>query len=509
MKTHRINRLIGYLFLAALLLACLFLIYSCGNSKAESEIQGRADVITIDAMKVFDMLSRSPVEFPHDKHTEHMKKIGLDCSACHLKLDNGYLSTKFLRIEDDDYDRVMNIYHDSCISCHKEQKLGPQICGDCHLESPIYYSTAKPVVMDKSLHYLHIKGDEDKCELCHHRYDSIQKKLVYVKGQESSCRDCHKDSDIENAVSYKQVSHWSCIKCHQSKEKDIPTTCAGCHSEKAQAEFEVVENPPRLQRNQPDFVLLSAGEDEITQSKLNSVPFSHVGHEGFNQTCRVCHHKTMKACKECHTLAGSEMSDGITLQQAMHEMDSDHSCVGCHETHKSDMECAGCHNLMEQNILSDHACKICHAGPAPERLAEVRSKYNSLDDFRLSPEEMKLSFADRDIPDTVTINVLENEYHPSVFPHRKIVMNLLEGIANNRIASHFHGHEDVVCQGCHHNSPIGQRPPLCESCHGEPFNEAEPHKPGLMGAYHQQCIGCHSAMNISEPSDCAACHKKK
>ena len=109
----------------------------------------------------------------------------------------------------------------------------------------------------------------------------------------------------------------------------------------------------------------------------------------------------------------------------------------------------------------------------------------------------------------MTISVLSDKYEPAVLPHRQIVKRLLDDINDNRIAEYFHGHDDVVCQGCHHNSPIGERPPLCRNCHGEPFNEADMFKPGLIGAYHQQCLDCHKNMEIKEPSDCVGCHAIK
>jgi hypothetical protein len=36
-----------------------------------------------------------------------------------------------------------------------------------------------------------------------------------------------------------------------------------------------------------------------------------------------------------------------------------------------------------------------------------------------------------------------------------------------------------------------------------------PGRPGITGAYHQQCNACHQAMGISkvDPRDCKACHQ--
>jgi hypothetical protein len=94
-------------------------------------------------------------------------------------------------------------------------------------------------------------------------------------------------------------------------------------------------------------------------------------------------------------------------------------------------------------------------------------------------------------------------------PHRKIVNKLRQYINDSSMATQFHGHEDVVCQGCHHESPIGENPPLCESCHGAEAAESDLLKPGLRGAYHQQCLGCHESMELKEPSDCFGCHPAK
>ena len=93
-------------------------------------------------------------------------------------------------------------------------------------------------------------------------------------------------------------------------------------------------------------------------------------------------------------------------------------------------------------------------------------------------------------------------------PHGKIINKLKEHIRNNKMATYFHGHEDVVCQGCHHHGSIGRRPALCENCHAKPFNAGDLFKPGLYGAYHRQCLGCHVSMDLQKKSDCTVCHEK-
>ncbi|MBD3168919.1 MAG: cytochrome C [candidate division Zixibacteria bacterium] len=490
----------------------------CGSNQAREAPVEMADVIMIDHMERFGSLDRPPVPFPHDAHTAKMEDPLNSCDKCHPSQDDGRRSLRYLRVvnADIDADSVMEIYHINCVKCHddtraKKMDSGPVICGECHMEQPAMIPGQALIGFDKSLHHRHTVAMGEDCGKCHHKYNEETKELYYAKGEESSCRDCHHETIEEDVPSLRQAGHWACIGCHVDLAGEGgPYKCAGCHDSELQKQFKVVENPMRLKRGQPDFTLLSTtAEQEFYDARMNTVPFSHAGHEQFNSTCRVCHHETMKGCDECHSLAGKYDGKGVTLQQAMHSMNSGHSCVGCHDREKEKPECAGCHALMQQGKLSEHSCTICHAGPSPDIVERVRGRYNSINQFRSEELGDGLSFRRNEIPDTVVIGILSNQYEPARFPHRKITMKLLEHISDSRIATYFHGNEDVVCQGCHHYSPIGQTPPLCQNCHGEPFDEDDLHKPGLYGAYHRQCIGCHQYMNFENPSDCAVCHQKK
>jgi len=485
----------------------------CGRSQADN-VSSRPDLVTIDVMEKYGVLNRPAVIFPHDLHTQSLGERDITCDECHLQTPSGYLSTKYKRLEDEDYQAVMDIYHDNCITCHKASadsgyKAGPILCGDCHKWEAPYESSRQPIGFDYSLHYRHVLANDEKCELCHHVYDAEQKELYYAKGQESSCRDCHREVSTEEAISFQEAAHLSCIGCHRREGRGF-YTCAGCHSKDSQATIVRIKKPERIERGQPDFMLITASPAEMARSKMNAVPFAHGSHENFTTTCRDCHHETLRACRDCHTLAGdTTLGGGVTRQRAMHAMDSKYSCVGCHDVQKFSADCSGCHLLMEQGRLSEHACEICHAGPEPSKAAVADTRGMSLDDFRPSASEVRLSFAEADIPETVEIGILSEEYKPAIMPHRKIVNALLKDINRNRIARHFHGHEDVVCQGCHHNTPAGKKPPLCENCHGKPFDPSNLHIPGLYGAYHRQCIECHENMQLDLGTDCELCHERK
>ena len=61
---------------------------------------------------------------------------------------------------------------------------------------------------------------------------------------------------------------------------------------------------------------------------------------------------------------------------------------------------------------------------------------------------------------------------------------------------------DGGCSVCHHHS--GQEIPACRSCHGDGPNPANLSQPGLRGAYHRQCMGCHR--DWTHATACDACH---
>ncbi len=496
--------------IAALLGISILVLSGCTESEAV-EVVERADIIVIDGMQEFGHIDRPAVLFPHDLHTEALAKEDKSCEVCHIRQENGKYAPLFKRTAVGSYQSDMDVYHDGCIDCHtvtENENTGPVTCGECHRRDAKFVSTWTEIGFDKSLHFRHTNANMEECDHCHHVFDDTQQKLVYKKNEESSCRDCHKKEKTDNRRSLEQAAHYQCFGCHLENDKTGPTTCAGCHDKTAQQGIKVVENPARLFRNQPDNIYLTAFSEDLKDSKLPTVPFSHVKHEGFLNNCRACHHETMKACNECHLLNPTDDAEAqVSLQQAMHDIKSGHSCVGCHDLEKSNSECAGCHDMMEQGKLSEHACTICHAGPKPERF----SGSNAIRTFSGTKKanSARLSFRSKDIPDTVTIGRLSDKYEPAVFPHRKIIDVLLAKVGESKIAEYFHGSEDVICQGCHHHSPVGETPPLCESCHTKPFNKDDIHKPGLYGAFHRQCLGCHQSMNITEPSDCVGCHARK
>ena len=478
----------------------------------DADGEKRADIININTLKSFGELERKEVPFLHDAHTEALKKDNKGCETCHLTdkaSGKGNLSPKFKRLADTNKKQVMEIYHTNCMACHKEmsdagEKTGPvEVCGDCHNKEPEVISSRQPLVFDKYLHFYHMEINDEGCSVCHHGTK-----------KEGSCRYCHKDKD-GNLISMESASHLTCIKCH--RESSGPVKCSGCHDINEQKKFEKPDEVQRLEVGQPDFALIGAkspdeniDNKEKLSARMNPVPFDHKSHEQYQDSCRICHHAEIGSCtKSCHTITGSEKGKMINSEQAMHKLDSDRSCLGCHEKNKGQPKCAGCHGSMQIGSHEQDACLKCHVEPPKAGTGENLTTESKAALLLESRKNVQDSFNDKDIPEEVTIDVLSSQYGPVVLPHRQIIDALAGDIKNSTLAGYFHSGEGTLCMGCHHNSPPSRTPPRCESCHSKSFDESIPLKPELKVAFHRQCMGCHDRMGIKVPksTSCEDCHK--
>ncbi len=518
---------IGILLCGVIVLAAVWTAVAMVNPAAPLET-GRADVVVIDSLKSFGPLERPSVLFYHDKHTDALVQQNKDCSACH-KMVNGKLSQKFMRVEDSAKETVMAIYHEQCIKCHEQRMApdkvsGPVTCGGCHIKNAAAQRRWQPIKLDKSLHYRHVKANAEKCENCHHEYNTKTKKLFYAKGQESACLYCHKQVTEENRISNQLAAHQQCISCHRAltaKDKNAgPMQCGGCHDPKQQALIEKIADVPRMVRNQPDAVLVKTGltndnPDAVTH-RMPSVPFNHKAHEGYTNSCQVCHHAGLKSCATCHTVQGTDEGKQVKLAQAMHQSKAQSSCIGCHNQKQAEPACAGCHSsIPERRVLTNEAaCKTCHSAPTagnPNPLESSEASEAMAAKLLANRATVAKAVALDQIPERVTIKALSKEYEGAVMPHRKIVLSLAEGIKNNHLAANFHSQTTTLCQGCHHQGPGSVKPPQCGSCHGRSSGVVDLTRPGLLAAYHQQCIRCHEEMGLEKPAtrDCTACHAKR
>jgi hypothetical protein len=487
------------------LLAVLCAVAGC-NGTAESPRVLGPSVVVIQPPKELGAPQRPVVEFRHDVHSDAFPREG--CKTCHRVDEKQRLIPRLTSAGDSaDMDTFMNLYHDKCTDCHQKmmgvgEKTGPVTCGECHVERPQAMTSARsPLAFDYSLHYRHVRAEGDKCESCHHVLDEAKNELVYAQGAEDSCGACHGEQDAKDQTSLKTAVHTDCVSCHiqrkEKGEKHGPDLCAGCHAAAAQKEYEKVEDPPRLERGQPDMTWIAA-----EGAGSNLVAFDHRLHEPQTAFCSSCHHQTLKPCKECHTLTGDPEGEGITLEAAYHMAGSERSCVGCHQKKAAQKDCTGCHST-QTKPPSERSCTVCHSGPLPPKpgmkLPEVPVAAVELD---------ALPDVSDDFPDTIKIDILADKYQPSEFPHKQIVAYLDRAARQSFLAGRFHQKTEALCAGCHHNSPPGVRPAPCKSCHDQKGVIADD-KPNLFTAYHRQCLGCHIEMRLDKARDCTGCHSAK
>lgn len=509
-----------------------------GVNVMEDPAELRPDILTIDTPRVAGTKEMPPVHFKHELHTQAVEG---QCAKCHDQKDKTVIF-KFKRLEDADSQALMDLYHDNCVACHRDMKVdgrtGPleAECRDCHNADFQAGSSWQELPFDRSLHYRHesaksivsaVEGIDTNCNVCHHSYNEKSKEIFYQKGEESACAYCHTAVPKEGIRAAQQAAHDSCVACHlaltEKKTDTGPITCSGCHLAENQAKVKIVENIPRLDRNQPDAVLLTGwatlgndaqANEAIIGSHMNPVPFDHVAHEKGNQSCKSCHHESLKKCNDCHTAKGEEKGGFIKLAGAMHAVDKSQSCIGCHNEQKKAKNCAGCHAQMPVKAFEDNNCESCHnlnvKGVDQYCLKEAKEMtgmaLTALENRADAYESVLLE----KVPEVVAIETIAKEYQASQFPHRMVVESVFKKANTSAMAKAFHGGDLTLCVGCHHNSPASYNPPKCASCHGKTPDLATG-KPGLKGAYHGQCITCHQKMEVASvlPTDCIKCHEKK
>jgi predicted CXXCH cytochrome family protein len=527
--------LIGALYII-LIAVGLGMVYTVGETIAVKEpaIMKPDNKISIAHTEIFGKLERPQVIFDHKKHEEAMKNEG--CTACHPVNEKKKLIFGFpKKVKGKGEKAVMNAFHDECIECHKQKsredkKSGPVVCAECHKDAYAAVRTIQyPLVeFDFAFHDKHVKKlkekiGKDDCGQCHHIYNFEEKKLIYKEKTEESCYYCH-DLDkkrgpeltavtkvsAEKGLSIRRASHQQCINCHleylKKGDKEAgPTECMKCHTGKYKTVAEL-EKVPRPDRDQKERSFIN-----VENAKLKGVSFNHQSHGKYSRTCRSCHHETLKACKECHSLTGKPEGKNINIANAYHEMFSEHSCTGCHNMQKARKECAGCHNYITSVDLETmnpkkETCAICHTGKDPLPMPSPLSAAG------LSQEKIK----------EVTVKVLEKEFEPAKFPHLDIINKLTKVSNDSKLATYFHRNIQTICEGCHHRSPAAAEaqkdtPPYCRNCHMIAYDRKNPSAIRLLTAYHNQCMGCHDAMKLEKGSSiqfgegdrCIDCHKKK
>jgi hypothetical protein len=146
-----------------------------------------------------------------------------------------------------------------------------------------------------------------------------------------------------------------------------------------------------------------------------------------------------------------------------------------------------------QGPVKDHSkikglnCSACHQCELPTKENPCLNLSAAIflgKGERLTPQKMP--------PEFVMIKVLEDEYEPVKFPHRK----------------HAHMLEtNFDCTECHHFAPPTPKNPPCKDCHNPYEYREDIEQVGLKAAYHRRCLTCHAQW--SQSTNCELCHASK
>ncbi len=511
------------------------------------------------------LLSLGPAEYDHSRpqivfdHERHVRELGeRACADCHAKKTDGTLVFEFPKNTADTAapDSLTKAWHDSCIGCHAErsnwgQDAGPVTCGECHARDrhsafvyapvlPSYYDPLRdtyhgecrnchkkpaltaenageldwkkfyvhkgevtepqqpPSGFDYHRHDLHSRTLKDDCGLCHYLSPEKRRALDHAE-KKPQCSDWLLEPDPQGIWREEDYAHSRCVNCHFTRkaageEKAGPLLCSGCHTHDARTP-EQMKDAARSGCEQKEKILITSDNATV----LAAVPFDHAAHQLRTTSCQECHHKNMQACRECHTPTGDEKGEFVTLAQAYHREQVNRSCVGCHAEQKQKGECAGCHQQLPSTLESKSACTACHSGS----LEALQRKRATVPPESLMPPGTK---------DSLHIGKLGQDYEKVDFKHLQIAKALAAASEKSLLAGHFHTDGMAMCAACHHYSPLekGKPVPACRTCHDKKDILAAG-RPDLLGAYHQQCLGCHQKMGGTEekmPQTCEGCHAR-
>jgi len=170
----------------------------------------------------------TPVKLSHQRHED----AGVPCISCHLKKNNDSRIKKCAFCHKG-RQGVVHL-HKVCTNCHKERKIGNQLCKDCHIDedSNFLNKEIKEKYNAITLYKKNICTMFDKagikCNFCHHDSDNIDDRTNIEK----KCSECH------SGKSRMRIMHIFCKSCHKKERKNNsnkllpPISCDGCHLQK-------------------------------------------------------------------------------------------------------------------------------------------------------------------------------------------------------------------------------------------------------------------------------------
>ena len=110
-----------------------------------SILSAQPEKITLENVEAYKKKRRPPVHFPHEVHMAG----DLACTDCHHRYENGKNILDESELEEGTPNiqcrachttqsrvNLRRAFHRQCIGCHRREKRGPRLCGECHMRTP-------------------------------------------------------------------------------------------------------------------------------------------------------------------------------------------------------------------------------------------------------------------------------------------------------------------------------------------------------------------------------------
>jgi len=180
-----------------------------------------------------------PASFDHEVHQESIE----DCTVCHHKSGDRTPRCKECHAEPFDPENlnkpgIAHVFHLLCISCHKEEQVGPTDCTGCHHEADI-----------SPLSVVHPLTGVENCLKCHKGQIPGVPKIPedHASATNGQCQICHKTELDEADLATRKLPHEvegqeDCLMCHGEGIGGAPKvpedhagrtneTCQLCHKQ--------------------------------------------------------------------------------------------------------------------------------------------------------------------------------------------------------------------------------------------------------------------------------------
>lgn len=452
--------------------------------------------------KALTISETDAMRMPHGLHDS----VGVDCYSCHKGLVHGPDGQQPVGMT---HDTCIECHEgwisdeESCMKCHKSYELAEtdtmiiphgthafMNCGTCHgAMAPPEAVGAREMSHDTCIQcHEDIISDVNQCGVCHKPVAVAATDTMIIPHDTHGfmqCGQCHGPQAPAEAAAAFSMSHDTCIECHADEIGDIES-CMECHKVSLVAETNQMKIPHEVHAS------MNCGTCHGPQAPESAVKAYSMSHS----TCIECHADEIsdtKACNTCHKSSTVTKTAELKIPHASHAKMSCGSCHGPQAPAKakaaysmSHDTCIKCHS---KQIADSKQCGMCHIASSVKGTDEMNIPHKA---------HTKMSCGSCHGPQAPA--AAKAAYTMS---HDTCVKCHADLIGNTRRCGTCHASSDVKqteMMNIPHNMHANMQ---CGSCHG-PQAPAAAEAAYTMG--HDTCVDCHGRI-IGDTKSCGVCHR--